>query len=135
MMQSAFSLLLLLASCAVQAQPIYRCGPGGAEYSQKPCPGGTVVESSDPRTAAQRAEAVRVAARDRRRAAELEREQRAQQAAFQPSTATGFNGRPARAESTPMPASKRKKSKPAASDKEADFVALEPASGPKRKRN
>ena len=41
-------------------------------YSQVPCAGGTLVEAADPRTAAQRAEARRVAARERKAAQTLD---------------------------------------------------------------
>ncbi len=82
------------AGAGAAPSAIYRCGPEGREYSQVPCAGGTLVDASDPRSAAQRAEAVKVAARERQRAAELERERRAQEAATKPAIASGFNGRP-----------------------------------------
>ena len=73
---------VILAGAALHAgaasSPIYRCG---SEYSQDPCPGGKLLDVSDPRSAAQRAEAQKVAAAERRRAAELERERRARQSA------------------------------------------------------
>ena len=72
---------VLLAAAALQAGaagPIYRCG---SVYSQVPCPDGKLIDSADPRSAAQRAEARRMAAWERRRAAELERERRAREAA------------------------------------------------------
>jgi hypothetical protein len=117
--------LLLMACVGAQAQAIYRCG---TEYSQTPCPGGKVLESSDPRSAAQRTEALRVAAQERRRVAELERERRALEKGTKPAKPTGFNGRPA----TPDDAvsAERSKSGKAASRAKAtngnDFVAVEP---------
>jgi hypothetical protein len=74
--------LLLLFAVAHQAgaAPIYRCG---AVYQQTPCENGRVVEATDPRTAAQRAEAARVAAAERRRAAEMARERRINEASQQ----------------------------------------------------
>ena len=97
MKHTAVASLLLLAAMASNAAPapIYRCGPDGREYSQVPCAGGKVVEASDPRTSAQRAEALRVAASERKRVAELERDRRANEAAIKPAGASGFNGRPA----------------------------------------
>ena len=97
MKHTAVASLLLLAAMASNAVPvpIYRCGPDGREYSQVPCAGGKVVEASDPRTAAQRAEALRVAASERKRVAELERDRRANEAAIKPAGASGFNARPA----------------------------------------
>jgi hypothetical protein len=71
-------LLSLAAVQALAAQPIYRCG---TTYSQVPCPDGKLVDAADPRSAAQRAEALRIAARERRDATQLERERRAREAA------------------------------------------------------
>ena len=122
----AATIAVLLVACGgAWAQPIYRCG---AEYSQTPCPGSKVVESSDPRSAAQRAEAVRVAAEDRRRAARLERERRELERASRPAGATGFHGRPPPAEAAAS-ATERQKSKKKSGVKAAkttDFVAVEP---------
>jgi hypothetical protein len=127
------AICLLVMAGGVQAQPIYRCG---TEYSRTPCPGGKLLESSDPRSAAQRAEAVRVAAQDRRKAAELERERRAQESAAKPAQAAGFNGRPAPPDAAASDVErgrvkKRSKVKPG---KTADFVAVEPGSSKKRGR-
>ncbi len=72
MKQPFAALLLTLATASAGAAPVYRCGSG--TYSQTPCPGGTIVEASDPRTAAQRTEARRAAAAERRHAHEMERE-------------------------------------------------------------
>lgn len=69
--------LTLVAAAHAVAAPIYRCGPGGKIYSQVPCADGTIVEATDPRTAAQRAEAKRIVEAERKRAAELERERKA----------------------------------------------------------
>ena len=91
---AAWMLTLIATSAGAASTPIYRCGPDGREYSQVPCAGGKVIDSSDPRSAAQQAEAVKVAARDRQRAAELERERRAQEASVKPAAASGFNARP-----------------------------------------
>ena len=77
------SLILFLlgaAGMADAATTIYRCGPGGREYSQRPCLEGTVVEGTDGRTAAQRAAAIRVTEQEKRKVAELERERRAEEA-------------------------------------------------------
>lgn len=123
---------LWVLAYGAQAQPVYRCG---TEYSQTPCPGGKMLESSDPRSAAQRAEAVRVAAQDRKKAAELERERRSQESRAKPAQAAGFNGRPTPPETTASGAERGKvkkasKSKPV---KKADFVAVEPGSSKKRR--
>ncbi|MBL0093773.1 MAG: hypothetical protein IPP50_16465 [Piscinibacter sp.] len=66
------ALLLAVAGATAQAAgPVYRCG---SSYSQTPCPGGTQVEAGDPRTAAQRAEARRIAAAERTAARRAEQE-------------------------------------------------------------
>ena len=137
MKQVAMALCAALLTCGAQGQLIYRCGPAdGTEYSHTPCVGGKVLESSDPRSAAQRAEAVRVAAADKKRATELERERRAQEASTKAALATGFNGRPPPPDAAAS-AAERGKTKPrrskAKAAKEADFVAVEPGSGKKRK--
>ena len=137
MKQLAFALGVMCMAGSAQAQLIYRCGPDGSEYSQTPCRGGKVLESSDPRSAAQREAAVRVAAQERKRAAELERERRAQQAAITPARAAGFNGRPSPPD-TAASASERGKSKKRGAktkaDKGDDFVAVEPGAKKQRVR-
>jgi hypothetical protein len=127
----AAAVCLVVMACGVQAQPIYRCG---TEYSRTPCPGGKLLESSDPRSAAQRAEAVRVAAQDRKKAAELERERRAQESGVRPARAAGFNGRPqpTEAAASGVERGRVKKSPKAKAAKTADFVAVEPGTPKKR---
>jgi hypothetical protein len=70
----AASICLACGLAAAQGKPIYKCGPDGKTYSQVPCAEGKLLESSDPRTAAQRAEARRLEARQREEAAKKERE-------------------------------------------------------------
>ena len=72
------TLILATLACAAsaQAQTVYRCG---SSYSQQPCPGGTPVEVSDPRTPADAARASGAAAADARRADALEQARRAQE--------------------------------------------------------
>ena len=134
MKHAIIAVAMTFAACAVQAQLIFRCGPD--DYSHTPCPGGTIVESSDPRSAAQRDEALRVAAQERRRAAALERERRAQQATTPPALATGFNGRPPPPEAAASSADRGKPRKGSAKAKPGmspDFVAVEPGAKKKRK--
>jgi hypothetical protein len=130
-MKRLAAVCLCWMACGAHAQPIYRCG---AEYSQTPCPGGKVLESSDSRSAAQRAEAVRVAAQDRRKAAELERERRAHESGLKPSQAAGFNGRPTPPEASASGAerAKVKKTSKAKAATNGDFVAVEPGKPKKR---
>ena len=131
MIKHAAALLLACACCAADATtPIYRCG---REYTQTPCPDGKLLEASDPRTAAQRAEAKRAAAKERQLAADMERDRRAKAAANPPSQAAGFSAKPAPsapAASAPKQKKKRAKAKPVEG---ADFKAVEPAK-PKSER-
>ena len=129
-------LLCLAAVLADAATPIYRCGPGGREYSQRPCSGGTVLEGTDGRTAAQRATAARVAEQERRKAAEMERARLAEERK-KAAPAVGIDGlaRPvdsaasaaASGASSPRSAKTKVKVKPP-----ADFIAVEP--GTKKKK-
>jgi hypothetical protein len=126
MKRAPFAMLLLAAVASAQAAaPIYRCGADGTEYSQKPCPGGRLIDAADPRSDAQRAEAGRVAARERKLANDLERERRAQEATR--TTAAGIGTAPAAAQAAPPPraAVKKKRAvKPKVGSE--DFVAISP---------
>jgi hypothetical protein len=125
MKHCAFALLAAFAAHTAVAAPIYRCGQ---TYQQSPCPGGQLIDSADPRTAAQRAEARRTSEREKKLAARMERERLAKEKADKPATANGFDSR---AVSSPEPAAsvqskstkKRGKGK-AASDK--DLLAIDP---------
>ncbi|NPC57656.1 hypothetical protein [Caenimonas soli] len=67
------SLFVLLAAAwlvPAAAQNIYRCGDS---YSQQPCPGGTVVEAQDERSAAQRSQTTLAAQRDAKTADAMEK--------------------------------------------------------------
>lgn len=129
------ALFFCLVGAGSQAQTIYRCGN---EYTRIPCPQGKAVEATDPRTGAQRAEAMRVAADERRRAAEMRRERLADQAALKPASAASLSAAPAppakpasAAERRPSK-KKRAVSKPASS---APFTAADPASRKRGKRS
>ena len=63
---------------AALAQTIYKCGNN---YSQSPCPGGSVVDADDPRTPAQKAQADRSAGKAAKAAERLERDRLAAQKA------------------------------------------------------
>lgn len=64
------TLAALAFAALAQAQTVYRCG---SSYSQQPCPGGTPVAASDPRTPADAARASSAAAVDAKRADALEK--------------------------------------------------------------
>ena len=72
-MNNKSSLFVLLAAAWLMptaAQDIYRCGDS---YSQKPCPGGTVVQAEDPRSADQRSQTSLAAERDAKTADAMEK--------------------------------------------------------------
>jgi hypothetical protein len=121
--------MLAAASAPPAAAPIYRCGPDGRLYTQTPCPEGRLIQAADPRSEAQRVEAQRVAARERKVAAQLERDRRAQAAAPITPAAGIENAPPPAAGPAPKPQPPKKhprhkaRSGAAATD---DFVAVEP---------
>jgi hypothetical protein len=118
---------------AQAAAPIYRCGADGTVYSQKPCAGGRLIDAADPRSDAQRAEAGRVAARERKLANDLERERRAQEATR--ATAAGINTAPAATQAAPQPRAGVKKRAAKPKPGSEDFVAIAPGKlAPSKKR-
>lgn len=102
---------LLSTSLACAQATVYRCGPDGKTYSQEPCKGGKKIDASDTRTEAQRADSLATTAADKQRADALERERKAREAAQKPSTAGGFNSRPAAASDTAAGKDKGKRQK------------------------
>ena len=66
----ASSLFSAFFSVSAGAQTTYKCGNS---YSQQPCPGGTVVDTADPRTSAQKTQAEQATQRDAKLASELEK--------------------------------------------------------------
>ena len=127
MKHTAAALLLCLVTLAASAQPVYRCG---SVYAQTPCPRGKIVEATDPRTAAQRAEANRVATDERRLAAEMRRERLADQAALKPAAAASLSGT-GTPPATPVSARERlhpkKKKRASAKATTGDFTAVDPS--------
>jgi len=122
-----FALLLAAAGTTAQAAgPIYRCG---SSYSHTPCPGGTQLEAGDPRTAAQRAEARRMAAAERKAGQALQKDRQAAEKKQRGAPAIASLG-PAPAASAPTeeegkPAAKSKRrSKP----QDEPFTAVVPGS-------
>jgi hypothetical protein len=71
------AVIALAASGAAQAQDkVYRCGPGGNQYSSTPCPDGKSVDVADPRSATQQDAARAAAARDAQLGNQLARQRR-----------------------------------------------------------
>ena len=129
---TAAVLMFCLWTLGAQAQPVYRCG---SVYSQTPCPQGKLVEATDPRTAAQRAEAKRVAADERKLAAEMRSDRLAEQAALKPAGAGSLSAptpaKPASAADRGHTKKKKSSTKLAAT---TDFVAVDPSSKKRRAR-
>lgn len=112
MKRLAVACFLLLSTTFAGAQAtVYRCGPDGKTYSQAPCKGGKEVDASDTRTEAQRADSMATTTADKKRADALERERMAREAAQKPSTASGFNARPAALSDTAKAEDKGKRHK------------------------
>jgi hypothetical protein len=111
MKRAAIVLMLALAAAPALAQKVYRCGPGGREFSQTPCKEAPPLDASDPRTAAQREQAQANARKDAELAAKLERERHARESAANGQVAAGFHpAKPASAPSAKAP--KKRKPKP-----------------------
>lgn len=116
----AFATMAAVAGTAAAA-PIYRCGN---TYSQQPCPEGRIVEATDPRSAAQRAEARRVAAAERKATAEAEHERKTQDKVAQKQPGSLSAAAPASAPASAAHKGKKKSAKAESGSK--DFVAAVP---------
>jgi hypothetical protein len=123
MKRLALAAMLLSAACAAQAQ-VYRCGQ---TYSQKPCPEGKLIDSSDPRSAAQRAEAKRMVAREKQLAAKLEQERRQRDSGTAPAAAS-LAAAPAASKPVPLNSKMRPKKGKRAASTDKDFSAVVPPS-------
>ena len=107
--------LVGLASGALAAEaPVHRCGNS---YSSQPCPGGTVLDLADPRSAAQQRESREASERD----AALARQMKAQRLAEERAAPKGGAANlgpvaapaPAKAASKPHQTTHKKAKKPA----------------------
>ena len=115
---------------SANAASIYRCSVGDrVVYSQMPCTDGTLIDAADPRSAAQRAEALRVVAAERKAAAELERERKKAEA--KPAQAVGIDARPPVAETAASGAAAKPKKRFKVDAARAAAGASAPASAPK----
>lgn len=83
------TLLAAAAMSAAQAQTVYRCGNA---YSQAPCPQAQAVDVGDSRSAAQQAEARRVADDERRLATEMRRDRLADEGSAPNFAAASLSG-------------------------------------------
>lgn len=113
-----FNAIFLIASSALStgatAQKTYKCGN---TYSQAPCPGGIVIEATDPRTPAQKTQADLATGRNARTAeameqARLQQEKRDLAANTVTLSPTAAPARPATARTTSTTQVKKKKKQP-----------------------
>ena len=113
---------VVAAAGPTTAQTVYRCGH---TYSPVPCPNAKELHLDARPTAAQRAEARRVALVEKRLAAEMARDRRAEEAAHPPALASSLGPAPVHAAAS-APAKKhgsKTKKKTASPDDALDFVA------------
>jgi hypothetical protein len=127
---AATALMFCFALGGAHAQEVYRCGN---VYSQTPCPQGRLVEAADARSEAQRAEAARVAASERRLATDMRRDRLAEEAALKPALAGSLSAPKAVATADPGPPKKKRGSAKAAVHK--DFVVTVASTKKKRTRS
>jgi len=121
----ALATLVVVASGAVNAETIYRCGN---EYSNVACTNATSLAVVGAVTPEQRAEAREVARREKTLAAEMTRDRREQEALAKPALAGSLSAPRAAAVAPPAAAKKnaKKHDRKAAIDAERDFVAAVP---------
>lgn len=133
--------LALAAGVAAAQATVYRCGPDGRTFSEKPCAdgGGRTMNVDDSRTDAERSAAREVAQREARVANGLARDNRQHERSQRPGGAISLSG-PGKAEkaekaekAAAKPSEKARKpktNKPAAPE---GFTAVEPGSEPKKR--
>ena len=114
------------------AQVVYRCG---SVYSQIPCGDGRIVEATDPRTAAQRAEAKRVVADERRLADSMRHDRIADQVRPVGASSLGGAASPVAKHEPANPHRAKKKRLSAKQPVTDDFVAFDPSSRKKSSKN
>jgi hypothetical protein len=127
---AATALTFCFAVGAAHAQEVYRCG---STYSQTPCPQGRLVDASDARNEAQRAEAARMAASVRRLATDMRRDRLGDEAALKPALAGSLSAPKAVAAADPSPPKKKRGSAKPAAPK--DFVVTVASARKKRTRS
>lgn len=125
------TLLAAAAFSGAHAQnAVYRCGNA---YSQAPCPNAKQVEVGDARSAAQQAEARRVADDDRRLATDMHRERLADERANRPGGAASLSGQAPVKLTLILPAPHHKKKHALGkAQPTTDFVAFDPSSRKRR---
>jgi hypothetical protein len=123
-LRALITVLAALAAGHAAAENVYRCGN---VYTSVPCVNGRLIETHGATTAAQRAEAARVAAHERRLAEDMARDRRRSEAELHPAAATSLGPAkpPAAAASTPARTKKKTRRKTRAIESD-DFIARVP---------
>jgi hypothetical protein len=128
----AVAVLLIGCTCqaAAIAQTVYRCGNA---YSAAPCPQAKAIDADDARTGAQRDEALRLAAEERRRGDDMERSRLRREAEIRPALASALSSapKPAATAAAEKKAPKHRKAKPPKERRLA--VVASAATRPKKK--
>ena len=121
----------ILFGATAGAQPVYRCGN---TYGSQPCLQGRVLEPDDARSVAQREEALRIVAAQKRQGDDMEHDRLRREAALKPALASALSSAPApatkSAEKKPLP--KKRASKPKASGKQVVVFELTIKTGNRR---
>lgn len=76
-LNAIFLVAVIAFSTSAQAQTTYRCGDS---YSQTPCPGGVIIDTTDKRTHAQKVQTDMASKRDAQTAAAMEKARLQQEA-------------------------------------------------------
>jgi hypothetical protein len=117
------------APASAPTSRVYRCGPDGHTYSQTPCPAGSAVDASDPRSAAEQAQARSVVEREQRLARQLAQD-RAQAEKAAARQLPGNLGPAQAASAAAASAPKKGKHKPGAASAAADTSLSPPVRVP-----
>lgn len=125
------ALLTTFAMSAAHAQTIYRCANA---YSQAPCPQAKLIEVSDDRSPAQRAEARRVADDEHRMAAEMRHERLADERVARSGAASLSGQAPVKVVALTPDHPHKKKHAFVKAPATSDFVAFDPSSRKRRNR-
>jgi hypothetical protein len=126
-MKQIVFLTLALAAAGAGAQQVYRCG---SSYSQQPCPGATVVDTSDRVSASDASRARAVAQSDAQRADAMEKARLAQEKQAPKAVVMG----PKAAASAPVAKPPVKHAKGKKTEKTPEqFTAVVPGTGKKHK--
>ena len=129
-LQASVVAVLALAASAAGGETIFRCGDS---YSLTPCANARVLEAVAPPSAAQRAEARAVAAREKQLALEMVRDREERERAIRPAAAGSLGpSHAAHAASAPGKTKKQARAKKRAASGEdgRDFVAAVPKAKP-----